>query len=207
MIVRRGSGHGARVSRTALFPNERGLPERASRSEDELRFRSLVDQHSDFVWRLLCRFGLSAADADDATQKVFMIASRRLHDIAPEHERTFLYGTARRVLSNARRTQRRRRETDGEALEAMPEERPLPDALVEQQRALSRLDALLRLLPDPLRRVLVLAEVEQTPVSEIAALEGIPSGTAASRLRRARAAFRELLANECSSGAADKERA
>jgi RNA polymerase sigma-70 factor, ECF subfamily len=199
VIDRRGSGHGARVSRVALFSNERGLPAAASRTETDVRFQSLVDAHSDFVWRLLRRLGLTAPDADDATQQVFMIAARRLDSIEAEKARTFLYGTARRVLSNMRRAQRRRRETDDGAFETMVEERPLPDALLEQVRAVSRLDRLLARLPEPLKRVLVLAQIEQASAAEIAALEQIPLGTAASRLRRARAAFRDLLAAETAS--------
>ena len=41
--------------------------------------------------------------------------------------------------------------------------------------------------------MLVLAEIEQLEVPEIAALEGLPVGTAASRLRVAREQFRVLL--------------
>ena len=48
-------------------------------------------------------------------------------------------------------------------------------------------------LQEKYRRVLVLAEIEQLEVPEIAALEGIPLGTAASRLRVAREKFRTLL--------------
>ena len=44
------------------------------------------------------------------------------------------------------------------------------------------------------QRVLVLAEINELPVAEIADLEGIPVGTAASRLRLARERFRTLLA-------------
>lgn len=199
MIDPDGSGHGARVSRVALFSNGRGPPAAASRTKADVRFQSLVDAHSDFVWRLLRRMGLTASDADDATQQVFMIAARRLDSIEADKERTFLYGTARRVLSNVRRGQRRRRETDDAAFETLAEERPLPDKLLEQSRAVQRLDRLLLRLPEPLRRVLVLAEIEQSTAAEIAELEQIPLGTAASRLRRARAAFRELLARDAAS--------
>jgi RNA polymerase sigma-70 factor (ECF subfamily) len=58
------------------------------------------------------------------------------------------------------------------------------------------LDALLAKLPDKLRRALVLAEIEGLEVAEIAELERIPVGTAASRLRRARERFRSALAKE-----------
>jgi DNA-directed RNA polymerase specialized sigma24 family protein len=41
--------------------------------------------------------------------------------------------------------------------------------------------------------MLVLAEIEQLEVPEIAKLEGVPVGTATSRLRVARQQFRSLL--------------
>ena len=155
---------------------------------------ALVSRHYGFVWRLLRGFGLSPADAEDAAQQVFMIAARKIDSIAPDHERSFLYGTTRRTANNARRGLRRRREVsddevviDEQAVHAGPEQ----DAELAQARSL--LGELLAELPDELRRVLVLAEVEQIEVQEIAALERIPLGTAASRLRRARERFRALL--------------
>jgi RNA polymerase sigma-70 factor (ECF subfamily) len=123
-----------------------------------------------------------------------MILARRLPSIEPGRERAFLYGTARRVLANARRGLRRRREADEDAAGDAPVEEGLPDELVEQGRARTLLDSLLGELPEALRRVLVLAEIEELSVPEIAALEKIPLGTASSRLRRAREAFRALLA-------------
>src|SRR5512142_2066304 len=68
------------------------------------RVRALVDAHFEFVWRSLRRLGLSSADADDATQEVFLVAIRRLDDIDPESERSFLYGTALRVAAVQRRS-------------------------------------------------------------------------------------------------------
>ncbi|MET0413846.1 MAG: sigma factor-like helix-turn-helix DNA-binding protein, partial [Polyangiaceae bacterium] len=45
-----------------------------------------------------------------------------------------------------------------------------------------------------LRRVLVLSEIEQLTAKQIGELEGLPAGTVASRLRRARGTFDDLLA-------------
>jgi RNA polymerase sigma-70 factor (ECF subfamily) len=158
-----------------------------------LDFAALVRANLDFVWRQLRRLGVEPADADDATQQVFLVASRRQGELTPGKERSFFYGTAVRVAANARRGRGRQNEVP-EALAREPVEGgPWPDEIVEQRRARALLDLLLGKLPDELRRVLVLAEVEQLTVVAIAELEGIPAGTAASRLRRARAAFRELL--------------
>ena len=161
-------------------------------------FDALVHRHLDFVWRLLRRLGLSASDADDASQQVFMIGARKLDEIPPGKERAFLYGTARRVAANARRAERRRHEAPGELAEVVEALGALPDERLELGRAAALLDALLAQLPDELRRVLVLAELEEASVPAIAALESIPEGTAASRLRRARAAFEKLLARAAS---------
>jgi RNA polymerase sigma-70 factor (ECF subfamily) len=157
-------------------------------------FDQLVAQHLDFVWRLLRRFGAAPSDADDLAQQVFMIAARKWHELPRGKERAFLYGTARRVAANARRDQRRRPEVSDAALAATRAPGLSPDEGAELSRAALLLDELLGRLPEELRRVLVLAELEEATVPAIAELEGIPEGTAASRLRRAREAFSKLLA-------------
>jgi RNA polymerase sigma-70 factor (ECF subfamily) len=154
----------------------------------------LVRDHFDFVWRLLRRLGLPPDDADDSAQQVFMTATQKLDRISPGNERTYLYGVAVRVAANLRRKAYRRREgADGELSEAV-DEGASPDEAAELRAARALLDEILATLPDELRRVLVLAQIEQLEVAEIARAEGIPTGTAASRLRRARAQFGEELA-------------
>ncbi|HTV22166.1 MAG TPA: sigma-70 family RNA polymerase sigma factor [Polyangiaceae bacterium] len=197
-----GRGHGAGVRSATERPDSDTAAPSADLSESlpdvpARDFSALVRAEIDFVWRQLRRLGLSRADADDATQQVFMVASRRRSELVVGKERSFLYGTAVRVAANVRRSLQRRREVAEPSVEspldAASPDAPLPDELVERRRARALLDALLEQLPAELARVLVLAEVEQLTLAAIAELEGIPAGTAASRLRRARAAFRELL--------------
>jgi RNA polymerase sigma-70 factor, ECF subfamily len=190
VIVRRGSGHDPFVM--GKSPPRDGPNTDASRVPPS-PIRALVENHFDFIWRLLRRQGLGPPDADDAAQQVFMIATQKLHSIAPGSERSFLYGTAVRVAANARRAASRRREVAEEGLDSKATHASPPDEQAELGRAWALLDELFAQLPDELGRVLALSEIEQVEVSEIAALEQIPVGTAASRLRRARAAFRELL--------------
>ena len=169
-------------------------PPTASAASAERSMRLLVAEHHRFVWRVLRGFGLSAADAEDATQQVFMIAARKLQDIAPGRERAFVYGAALRVANNARRGLRRRREVPSDDHDDTAEpDSASPERRSELGRAQSLLIELLQGLPEKLRRVLVLAEIEQLEVAEIANLEGLPVGTAASRLRVARQQFRALL--------------
>ncbi|HTQ08109.1 MAG TPA: sigma-70 family RNA polymerase sigma factor [Polyangiaceae bacterium] len=169
-------------------------------SANDRAIRRLVEEHFDFIWRLVRRLGLSVSDADDATQEVFIVAARRITSIESGRERTFLYGTALRVLANARRGARRRREQPGTELAELAASARGPDELLDDERARTRLDALLAELPLELRRVVVLAELEELSVPEIATLEGLPLGTAASRLRRARERLRELAAEATEKG-------
>jgi RNA polymerase sigma-70 factor (ECF subfamily) len=91
-----------------------------------------------------------------------------------------------------RRGARRRREAGDAALVELPAMLRPADELIDDERARARLDALLAGLPPELRRTIVLAEIEELSTPEIAELEGIPLGTAASRLRRARERLREM---------------
>lgn len=156
-------------------------------------FDQIVRSHLDFVWRVLRRLGFSAEDADDAAQQVFMIAAQKSEQLVPGRERAFLYATARRVAANARRGMQRRREAPRDAWDDVLHPGPGPETRVELARASELLDDLLARMPGELARVLTLAEVEQLTVPDIAELEDLPLGTAASRLRRARALFRQLL--------------
>jgi RNA polymerase sigma-70 factor (ECF subfamily) len=168
----------------------------AAPDEPTWNFAALVRSELEWVWRLLRRIGLSPADADDAAQQVFLVAARRGSEVSGGRIRPFLYGTALRVAANARRTLRRRREVANEsAVDAAQHDIEL-DEVLAQRRARALLDELLGELPAELRRVLVLAEIEQLTAKQIGELEGVPQGTAASRLRRARAAFFALLERE-----------
>jgi RNA polymerase sigma-70 factor (ECF subfamily) len=158
------------------------------------RVDRLVRDHLDFVWRLLRRLGLPAAAADDAAQQVFVVAARRVDDIAADSERSFLYGAALRVLQEYRRGAARRRETmAGDALTEQRDSRPGPDELVDLKRAAELLDRVLQEMTDDLRTAFVLFELEGLTTPEIAAVVGVPLGTAASRLRRARQQFSSAL--------------
>ena len=155
---------------------------------------ALVAEHYGFVWRVLRGLGLSSADAEDATQQVFMIAARKLETIDPDRARSFVYGAALRVANNARRGLRRRREVVDDELPEEPEpEARGPEKMAELEQARRLLAQVLDRLEEKHRRVIVLAEIEQLEVPEIAALEGLPVGTAASRLRVAREKFRAAL--------------
>jgi RNA polymerase sigma-70 factor (ECF subfamily) len=159
----------------------------------DVRARSMVTDHFDFVWRLLRRLGVPPADVDDAAQRVFIVGTRRLADIAPGSERTFLYGTALRMASTIRRNSRRR-ERFMESVQAEPEAaNRTPHDELERRQALDVLDTILHALEDAQREVFVLCEIEELSAPQVASIVGIPIGTVASRLRRARQTFADEL--------------
>jgi RNA polymerase sigma-70 factor, ECF subfamily len=143
----------------------------AERADPDLRLRALVGDHFDLVWRTLRRLGVPPSDLDDATQQVFVVAARKLVQIADGSERPFLLQSAVRIASDWRRTHRRRREVVDPVLLERTDFTPGPDELLDQRRARALLDAVLDGMPLPLRAVFELYEI------------------VASRLRRARVAF------------------
>jgi len=182
------------AGRRAIEMDSRVHPRAESDADRAARIRSLVDQHFDFVWRSLRRLGVPRGVVDDAAQEVFWIAARKLDRIEPGRERSYLFSTATRVASDARRRHARKREVQDERLvEAIADLRGDPEALVDQKRARDLLDVVLQTMPFDLRTVLVLADAEELTMAEIADLLGIPAGTVASRLRRARHLFQACV--------------
>ena len=78
------------------------------------RFRSIFQEHYVFVWRALRRYGVREDMLDDATQEVFVTLYRRDRWATTVGDlRSWLWGVARRVASDQRRsTQRRERLQD-----------------------------------------------------------------------------------------------
>ena len=157
-----------------------------------VRARALVNEHFDFVWRLLRRLGVPDADVDDVAQQVFIVGTRRLSDIPVGSERTFLYGTALRMAATTRRNLRRR-EHFFQSVPTGNDGSRTPHEELERRQALSFLDRVLQGLDDDQREVFVLCEIEELTAPEVAAIARIPIGTVASRLRRARVAFASEL--------------
>jgi RNA polymerase sigma-70 factor (ECF subfamily) len=158
----------------------------------DARLRSIVDRHYSFLWRTLRYLGVPDGATDDAAQQVLCILARRLSDVRPDAEMAFLFSTALRVASEARRESRRRPpmvavNVDTCSAPATPED------LLDERRAHEVLREILEALPIDLRAIFILFEIEELTQVEIASLTGLAQGTVASRIRRAREKFRELV--------------
>ncbi len=155
----------------------------------------MMRDHFDAVWRSAKRLGLDAGRAEDVAQRAFMVAAEKLESIEIGKEKAYLLGVTTRLASDARKSvfYLRGRSLDTPNAPSYQARTSSPEDLVSRDQALRILDEALALLPDELRDVFVLSQVEEFTMQEISAMLEIPSGTVASRLRRARAAFGEAL--------------
>lgn len=167
----------------------------APRTDDQARLRlaQAASEGFDFIWRLLRRLGVRPeAAVDDAVQRVFEIAARKTQYLPAGTERAFLFKTAVLVAAEERR---RQQQTLKRAASAEPADLESPELDPERALAARRerelLDELLDELPEKLRAVFVLFELEGLTTLAIADLLDIPAGTAASRLRLARQHFQD----------------
>jgi RNA polymerase sigma-70 factor (ECF subfamily) len=131
--------------------------------------------------------------ADDLLSEVWVraFAARNGYDTGHEDARPWLYGIARNVLRAHWRT--------GQNIDlAAPEDVLDPwDEIADRLDSAVKVQALvsaLRELPPSERDVLLLVAWEQLTPAEAAVALSIPQGTARSRLHRARASLRQLLA-------------
>jgi RNA polymerase sigma-70 factor (ECF subfamily) len=166
-----------------------------SRSEatvDDARFRAIFEAELAFVWHTLRALGVPERDLPDVTHDVFVTVGRRLGDYdASRPIRPWLYGIARRVAADYAKLARNRREqltADGDP-DAVDERPGAEHALAARDTRELVLAALDRLDQDH-RVVLVMHDVDDFTVPEIADELAIPLATGYSRLRNARLAFK-----------------
>jgi RNA polymerase sigma-70 factor (ECF subfamily) len=177
-------------SSEAALPPASGVAAPAATAPHAGRLEAMASENYSFIWRSLRRLGVAEQAVDDAAQQVFVLGAVKVAQIARGSERAFLFQTAVRVAMAVRRNHAQRRESMlGDDLEDLVDSGPLPDAAAETRQRRAHLDELLDTLPMDLRTVFVLFEIECLPSPEIASILGIPVGTVASRLRRARAIF------------------
>lgn len=168
--------------------------------------RSGQADHEDSVARLYERYAsrISAyalrrtpsSDAADVVSETFLVAWRR-SDVIPAEPDTlpWLYGVARHVLANQRRSRRRRgrlrdrlaREFDGYSAIT---------ASVESTEEFQRVARALEQLPLEDAELLRLIAWEALNPAEIAVMMGIESNAARQRIHRARKRLRSQLATD-----------
>lgn len=154
----------------------------------EREFETRLVESSTLAFRVAYGVLRNRADAEDVAQEAFVRAYRRFAQLRNrERFRAWLVRMTWRLAMDRQRADRRRLAREGAHAAAAPVSTTVVDARTE---ALWRaVDA----LPDKLRLVIVLANVEGYDVCEVAKLLGVPEGTVKSRLFLARQRLKELL--------------
>lgn len=156
----------------------------------QARLRWIVDDTHRLVARTLRKHGVPRSELDDEVQRTYITVSARLEDVQQGSERSFVRQVAHNRASHARRSYARRREVLTDTVPERMESLGTPEELAARKQMRAVLDAVVAGMDECLRSTLVLHDIEEMNLSEIAATLGIPRGTAASRLRRARAHLR-----------------
>lgn len=153
---------------------------------------SIYRDHFDYVATNLRRLGVPPAAIEDACHDVFLVVYRRARawGSARDAMRPWLYGVARRVAADVRRSGMRHRRRVV-ALQSVPRHDAAVDQVVADRTLVH--DFLAALNVDQ-RDVFILIELEEMTAREAGDVLGINPNTAAARLRAARRSFAEQLA-------------
>lgn len=177
---------------------------RRLRARDERAFRELVDAHGRAVIHLCYRMLGNRAEAEDLAQEVFIAVFKTIEGFREESKfTTWLYRIAvnhakNRIKYLARRHDRKQDELDEMApgtndAALGPARATRPERALEGAQLDAQLQAALATLDEEHRVLVVLRDVEELSIEEIAEITGLPDGTIKSRLHRARAALRKKL--------------
>ncbi|VTR93350.1 sigma-70 family rna polymerase sigma factor : RNA polymerase sigma factor, sigma-70 family OS=Singulisphaera acidiphila (strain ATCC BAA-1392 / DSM 18658 / VKM B-2454 / MOB10) GN=Sinac_7487 PE=4 SV=1: Sigma70_r2: Sigma70_r4_2 [Gemmata massiliana] len=181
--------HPIRWATAEAMQTDGQLLEAYSDRRDGAAFAELVRRHGPMVWGVCRRMLPNRQDAEDAFQATFLVLVRKSASVRPaERVGNWLHGVAVRAAQKAAAAARRReRSVEDVADPAVVESGSWRDVL-------PILDEELRLLPDKYRSVIVLCDLEQMTRAAAARQLGVPEGTVAGWLARARALLGKRLA-------------
>ena len=138
----------------------------------------------DYVHRTLRRLGTSPSETEDLAQEVFLVLRRCWTAYDPERPlRPYLFGIAFRIAAAHHR--KRNREVTFEVVE-VNDTGPGPDDALQTKQARALVLAALEHIPLPRRAVLLMHDLDDVSVEDVAAALSIPRFTVYSRLRKAR---------------------
>ncbi len=176
---------------------------RAAQHGDQRAFAQLVEKYEARVYNLARKMMRDPQDAEDVLQETFLSVFRHLNDFQGDSSfSTWLY----RIATNAALMKLRARkppplsldepfESDGD--EMMPREIVdwgiTPEEALLNDEVRAQMDAAVAALPESLRAVFVLRDIEGLSVQETADVLGISVPNVKTRLHRARLMLRESL--------------
>jgi RNA polymerase sigma factor (sigma-70 family) len=161
------------------------------RDHDNAALNVLIERHASLVWGVCHRILRHHDDALDAFQATFLVLIRKAATVSPrEMLASWLHGVARQTSIRLRATRAKQGWREMQKTQFPHPEFEMPD-----DELLTLLDRELDRLPERLRTVIVLCELEGRTRKEVARQLGCPEGTVASRLVRARALLAKRFAN------------
>jgi RNA polymerase sigma-70 factor, ECF subfamily len=156
---------------------------------DQSAFAEIVRRHERSVYNLAFRMLGRAEDARDAAQEAFLSCFRHLHKFRGDSTfSTWLH----RITVNACYDVLRRRPPTASLDEVLTDPSPTPDHADRVEQAADVQRALMA-IPADFRAVLVMFEVQDMTLEEVAQALEIPVGTVKSRLHRGRATLGRIL--------------
>ena len=192
-----------------MVPNGRSDSEllRLAREGNAAAFRTLVRRHDRYLYRIARSVLRDNQEAEDVVQETFVRAFKQLAGFRG-HARLATWLT-RITLNEAIQRRRRRRHIvqldslqQQEASNTQVRPSPLitpdpdPERTAAQHQICRLLERTIDQLPDSLRTVFVMRDVEELSTAETARLLGIRQATVKTRLHRARRMLRDALGEE-----------
>lgn len=167
---------------------EAQLIQRASQG-DGRAVRALYDRYSPRVYAVVRRIAGDDDLAQDYAQEAWIRAIRALPSFRGDARfSTWLHRIAVNSALQAVRKARTRTKREGKPPDVIPVAPDVGDVLLEK-----RLERAMDQLPEGMRRVLILHDVEGYTHEEIGDCLGVTAGTSKSQLFKARAKMRDLL--------------
>ncbi len=179
-----------------------------ARSGDENAFGTLVETYERFVYhtaiRALRACGGKSEDGEDVAQDAFLKAWRSLPAFRGECAfTTWLYRITVNCARDHCRIEGRHPTTSLTVSDDEDEEMQLdipvtegdtvPESAVDRKETTKLVREAIGALPEDMRKILLLRDMEDLPYADIAELLHLEVGTVKSRLNRARLALRQLL--------------
>ena len=173
-------------------------PEASIDSARQAAFARYVVPEVEVLGRAAMTIAARPADVEDLVQDTLLRAYRSIDRFDGAHPRAWLLTIMRNAQVNRNRRRRpallEEPDTSLERLASEADDDADPEASVMAEHFDDAVDRALRGLPERLRRVVELVDVDALTYREAAELLGIPEGTVMSRLHRARMRIRARLA-------------
>ncbi|MGO4437433.1 sigma-70 family RNA polymerase sigma factor [Rhizobium sp. RAF56] len=167
------------------------------------RFHRTIVPHLDASYNFARFLSRDADAAQDIVQEAFLRAYRHFDGYRGGDPRAWLFSIVRNCYRAWRQDFRRKahfeqpmpEDAAGEDAQGAPREiasdEDTPEMAMLHKTDAERVRAVIRDLPEAMREILVLRELEELSYRQIAEITGAPIGTVMSRLARARQAFAE----------------